>query len=330
LFSVEQYEMGINKPRVSIGLPVFNGEKYLAEALDSILAQTYANFELIISDNASTDSTEEICQAYAARDQRIHYVRNEKNLGASENFNRVFKLSSGVYFKWATHDDSCASTFLERCVEVLDRDPSVVLCYTRAQVIDEHGVVLLDYDAKPGVSSPEPRERFYECICVRHPQITIVPVMVFGLIRASTLKKTRLIGNYTSSDGVLLGELALRGRFYEVPEFLFSYRRHREQSCMAYGRYRVGAWYDPRKAGKITFPHWRLLIEHFNSVGRVLRSWYERVRCYVYLFWWARMTWKGLAKDLIWGPLEKLSPDSLMAIQRLKRRLDAVGWFSAS
>jgi glycosyltransferase involved in cell wall biosynthesis len=87
-------------PRVSIGLPVFNGEKYLAEALDSILSQTYRDFKLIISDNASTDRTEQICREYAAKDRRIRYYRNEKNIGAPKNFNRVFELSSGKYFRW--------------------------------------------------------------------------------------------------------------------------------------------------------------------------------------------------------------------------------------
>jgi glycosyltransferase involved in cell wall biosynthesis len=95
-------KLGRDKPRLSIGMPVFNGEKYLKEALDSILAQTYSDFELLISDNASTDRTEQICREYAAKDRRIRYYRNEKNIGAPKNFNRVFELSSGKYFRWAT------------------------------------------------------------------------------------------------------------------------------------------------------------------------------------------------------------------------------------
>ena len=91
-------------PLVSIGMPVFNGEDYVEAALDSILTQTFTNFELIISDNASTDRTEEICNDFADSDDRIRYYRQEKNLGAAANFNRVFELSSGKYFKWAAHD----------------------------------------------------------------------------------------------------------------------------------------------------------------------------------------------------------------------------------
>jgi len=116
-----------HKPRVSIGLPVYNGENYLEEAIDSILAQTYKDFELIISDNASTDRTPDICQAYANKDPRIRYYRNEKNIGAAVNFNRVFELSSSEYFKWAAHDDIIAPDYISECIEILDNDDSIVL-----------------------------------------------------------------------------------------------------------------------------------------------------------------------------------------------------------
>ena len=89
--------MSNNKPRISIGMPVFNGEKFIAETLDSLLTQTYSDFELIISDNASTDNTEQICRKYASKDPRINYFRNKSNFGAAKNYNRVFKLSSGEY-----------------------------------------------------------------------------------------------------------------------------------------------------------------------------------------------------------------------------------------
>ena len=104
--------MSENEPRVSIGMPVYNGEKYLEEAIQSILAQTYSDFELVISDNASTDKTQEICLEYAARDSRVRYHRNEKNLGAAPNYNRTFELSTGQYFKWADYDDLLAEEFL--------------------------------------------------------------------------------------------------------------------------------------------------------------------------------------------------------------------------
>lgn len=287
-------------PRVSVGLPVYNGENYLAETLDSLLSQVFADFELIISDNASTDATEEICRSYAAQDRRIRYYRNDVNLGAARNFCRLFDLASGEYFKWASHDDLCAPTYLERCVEALDRDPRVVLCYTRAQAIDKHGNVVLNFNSKPKLGSLRPRERFFTSVCVDHPQITIVPSIIFGVIRADILKKTPLIGNYVSSDGVLLGELALHGQFYEVPEFLFYYRHHAQQSWRATGgRWAAEAWFDPQRAGRLTFPVWRLLFEHLISIGRAAPPWLDRAWCYAYMGYWIRLRWRGLVKDLM-------------------------------
>ena len=118
-------------PRVSIGLPVYNGERWLAEALDSLLAQTYSDFELIISDNGSTDDTQAICEEYAARDRRIRYIRQEINRGLAWNWNCVFEESAGDYFKWAACDDLYHPTFLERCVQILDQYPDVAWCHTR-------------------------------------------------------------------------------------------------------------------------------------------------------------------------------------------------------
>src|SRR3989442_255266 len=129
------------RPRVSVGMPVYNGERYLAEAVDSLLAQTYEDFELIICDNASTDRTGEIARSYAARDTRVRYARNEKNLGAGGNFRRAVALASGEYFRWAASDDVCAPQSLARCVEVLDQEPAAVLAYPSTRFIDEHGRV---------------------------------------------------------------------------------------------------------------------------------------------------------------------------------------------
>ena len=92
-------------PRISIGMPVYNGEQFLAGALDSVLTQDFEDFELIISDNASEDGTQKICLDYAARDRRIRYYRNEMNIGGSRNHSRVFELSAAEYFKWAHYDD---------------------------------------------------------------------------------------------------------------------------------------------------------------------------------------------------------------------------------
>ncbi|KXK25428.1 MAG: glycosyltransferase [Candidatus Brocadia sinica] len=285
-----------NKTRVSIGLPVFNGEMHLEEAIDSILSQTYSDFELIISDNASTDKTQEICKAYEARDRRICYYRNEKNLGAARNFNRVFELSSGEYFKWAAHDDLLTPDFLLRCVEVLDHDASVVLCYPRTEIIDEHGKFLRNYDVKLNTDSPKPHERFHDLICIFHGCYQI-----FGLIRASALKMTSLIGNFTGSDRNLLVELGLINRFYEIPERLFFSRDHPQRSIRHVSFYSRAAWFDPAKERQVAFPHWKRFLEYLRSLRRASLNRYERARCYLHMVQWLGMkfNWQWLLKDLI-------------------------------
>jgi glycosyltransferase involved in cell wall biosynthesis len=274
--------MSDGKSRVSIGLPVFNGEKYLAEALDSILAQTFADFELIISDNASTDRTPEICRAYTARDSRVRYFRNETNLGAARNFDRVFELSSGEYFKWAAHDDVCAPEFLERCVKVLDQDASVVLCHPRTTIIDEQGRPMFRYIVKLDTDSTRPHERFREVIGVRHWCF-----QVFGVARASVLRMTPLIAGYTGSDRNLLAELGLFGRIHEIPEYLFFRRDHPQTSTSMFpdNRKRM-AWFDPTRAGWVRFPSWLKFRGYFMSVMRVPMSGYERMLCFIHLSRW--------------------------------------------
>jgi glycosyltransferase involved in cell wall biosynthesis len=288
--------MSDNRPRVSIGLPVFNGENYLEEALDSILAQTYTDFELIISDNASTDRTPEICKAYAARDRRIRYYRNETNLGAAKNYNRVFELSSGEYFKWAAHDDLCAPELLARCVEVLDHEPEAIMCYAKTILIDEQGEVIEYHHDGFDLRSPKPHERFRQFF---HSSAWCHPV--FGVIRANILKKTALIGNFASSDKVLLGELAILGKCYEVPEYLAYRRIHPQISTKASaGDEERATWFDPTMRGRVLVPRWKRFLEHIKAIRCAPLTWYERVSCYIELgrFYLAPGRFKGVARDL--------------------------------
>lgn len=281
-------------PRVTIGLPVRNGADFVSQAIESILAQSFREFELIISDNASTDNTEEICRRYMGQDERISYVRYDRNVGAARNHNRLLEMAHGEFFKWAAHDDLIAPEYLARCVEVLDRDGSVVVCHARTKEIDEHGTVLKEYPPLD-VGSDKSSERFRQCVCVPHSQDVI-----FGVIRTDALRKTRLFGVYSSSDRVLLGELALLGRFYEVPEFLFFKRDHPQAHWHVYPtRHCRIAWYDPAKAGAITFPHWRLLREHWAAVMRTPMHRYERLRCFGHLGRWIRAYDGPLARELL-------------------------------
>jgi len=250
-------------PRVSIGLPVFNGENYIREALESILAQTFSDFEVIISDTASEDKTPEICQAYASRDGRFRYHRYEHNPGAAENFNRVFELSRGEYFKWAAHDDLIAPDFLLRCINVLDNHRDIVLCHPKARLIDESGRVVADYDVQLRTGSPRPCTRFHDLVWVRHWCL-----QAYGLIRRKALEMTDLHGQYASSDRVLLIQLALLGPFHEIPEYLFFSRSHGERgSMLVKDLHAYAAWYDPTKKGKLVLPASTLASEHLRAVA---------------------------------------------------------------
>jgi glycosyltransferase involved in cell wall biosynthesis len=273
----------LHMPRVSIGMPIYNAERYLAAALDSLLAQTYDDFELVICDNASTDSTQAICEQYAARDTRIHYHRNAANVGAAANFNRCFELATGEFFKWSAHDDLCEPTFLKQCVDILDAEPGCVLAYPRARIIDADGQTLEDYDHKLPTDSQSPFVRFSSLLrghrCFE----------IFGLIRRDALASTPVMGNYSHGDGVLLGRLALLGTFREVPEYLFLARQHAEQSMQMIGDHESFAeWFDPANKGKTLFPNWRIFWEFSVSIHRVRIPLAQRVRCYAAI---ARQAW---------------------------------------
>src|SRR5438128_323622 len=127
------------KPLVSIGVPIYNEAQHLAEALDSLLAQDYENIEIMISDNASTDATPQICEEYVAKDPRIRYQRNETNVGSFDNFNGVFKLARGEFFMWAAGHDLRHPSQVSRCVEAMLEDPRIVLCYSQMIWIDSNG-----------------------------------------------------------------------------------------------------------------------------------------------------------------------------------------------
>lgn len=294
-------ENEIHPPRVSIGLPVYNGENFIQETLDSLLAQTFQNFELIICDNASTDRTETICREYATKDKRIRYYRNSENLGAAKNYNRTFELSTGQYFKWAAHDDLCAPEFLERCVEILDTCPSVILCYPQEHWIDDKGNIIKTNSDLLNLRSPKVTQRFKQYHDIWY-QRGYMPAMVFGLIRANELNKTKLIEEYVWADLPLCAELALRGEFYEIPEYLFFYRYHSQTSRALRkksGNSSVLTWYNPNKKKAIAMLNWNLLLQYIKVINRVPLNLYEKVYCYFQMGRWASWKWKKLIWELV-------------------------------
>jgi len=284
-------------PKVSIGLPVYNGENFLSQALDSLLSQTYSDFELVISDNASTDRTKEISQACAERDKRVRYFRYETNRGAAWNFNNVFELSAGKYLKWAAHDDICAPEFLERCVEVLERDPGIVVCFSKTVQIDAHGrhERKRDHIELPNLGSARAHERFHDMIAIPHECEA-----VFGVIRRDVLRQTPLIGNYISSDRVLLVLLSTYGRLHELPDYLFFQREHAGRSVR--GReHEVTSWFDPARGQVIVFPFWRISWEFAMAAIRGGTGVGERLRCLGEVVKWGKQEWRDYKGDLSSG-----------------------------
>jgi glycosyltransferase involved in cell wall biosynthesis len=245
-------------PLVSIGLPVFNGEPYLRAAIDSLLAQTLTDLELIISDNASTDGTADICREYAARDARVRYVRNDTNIGLNRNCNQVIRMSVGQYFKLAASDDICHPDLVRRCVEVLNDDGTVVSAYAKTRFIDPDGNYLAVSDPGWHLMTDRPEARLQHVIASGH-----WVNLFFGLTRASTLAQTRLFAPYANGDYRLLGELCLRGKFYEVPDFLFFRRLHPEASSQNNNI----AWQSEFfKTKRRQLPFWSLCFDHARTI----------------------------------------------------------------
>jgi glycosyltransferase involved in cell wall biosynthesis len=284
--------MGNQPPRVSIGLPVYNGENFLEEAIVSILSQTYEDFELIISDNASTDLTEKICRKYAAQDARVDYSRNTENIGGMNNANLTFRRSRGEYFRFAGHDDVYAPDLLERLVTELDQRPETTVCYAATVKIDGQGNEIgvcypTEGTAKTAV------DRFRELVLSSQPGGAI-----YGLIRSDILRQTSLLRNYTGSDYNLLCELALRGPFHLVPERLFFNRFH-DGNVYKDPRGRM-AWARPdlARSGRPTLPNWLRLRHYIRILAAAPLSLKERVSCAMIVLQWVRMKWLSLGLDL--------------------------------
>jgi glycosyltransferase involved in cell wall biosynthesis len=293
-------------PTVSIGLPVYNGARFLTEAIESILAQTFADFELIISDNASSDQTPEICRAYAARDRRIRFYRQEQNLGAARNFNLVFERAGGQYFKWAAHDDIIHPTYLARCVAALEADPHAVLCQSALEIVDGSRGQREVYDHIAfGTDRPRQSDRLAARLRARRC------TEVFGVIRRDALLGTALIADHVGADRTLLIELALRGRFAGVPELLFVNRDHPERFTRRNKTLRAQAeWYAPAGPARRVLRTWtlyaiclRLVRAHVTDPPERLRCYREMIRSLAY-----RRRWFRLALE----PIEAIAPRAFL------------------
>ena len=231
-------------PRLSIGMPVYNGEDFIAEAIRSHLEQDFTDFELIVSDNCSDDSTPEIVKEFTEADPRVTYSRNATNIGGPANFNRLFRLATGELFRWAAADDRIEPGYLSKVVGLLDNDPGVAIGHAESVLIDPSSEPMLEMDQgflggdgyleaiklvpPPGddrFHSPFPHKRIDAIINNNHRNFYI-----FGVMRRATMLQTRLHGTFYGGDRTFLVEMAMRGTFRKVPEPLFASRSHAKNS----------------------------------------------------------------------------------------------------
>ena len=263
-------------PPLTVGLPVYNGADFLADAVKSILGQTFGDFELIIADNASTDGSLDIAHESAAADGRVRVLPAITNRGAAWNWNRTVHEATGDVFRWACHDDLLCPRNLEVCVETMaDAPADVVLVYPRTELIDEQGRHIGDYDDVCDLRQPRPHERFQVVVRDLH---LINPI--FGVHRIEALRSTGLMGGFGRADTVLMGEIALRGQVWEVPERLFRRRIHSAMSMEVHG---IGedldAFYDTNSDTPASLPFTRVLRGHLAAIATAPLSGPDRLRC---------------------------------------------------
>jgi len=287
-------------PRLlSVGLPVFNGENYLESALDSVLSQTFDDFELVVSDNASTDRTAELVLSRASADDRIRYVRHPENLGAAPNYNSTLAMSEASrYYVWIAHDDVLYPRFFEVCIDALEADPAAVLSFTKTVSLDQDAVEGEVFASRPALEDPGASVRFADAINQRRRNYP-----VFGVMRRSALDRTHLHGSYTGSDRTLVAEMALQGPFIEVDEVLFGLREHEEKSVRqgsGAGLWGRDIWFDTANAEKITLPRWRRFGYYILASVKLPANATEKIKCVLEVARWLfDRNWKTLTLDLV-------------------------------
>ncbi len=293
------------QPLISIGLPVFNGQNYLSQAIESVLNQSYFNFELVISNNGSTDNTSSICETYARKDERIRYHEFDRNYGASINYNKTFELAKGKYFKWLAHDDLLTEQNLTKSVEVLESDGKVVLCGSAKTNLDANGKIIDTFNYE-GLHLTQINTLLRFRTLLRHfaHSFTDADLILTGLMRTDILKQTILIANYTSADFTLLADLILKGKFIVLGEALYQRRIHHGISTSVHNKNpneakkispkekivhkshaEIAKWYDPE--GKVRhLPHITWLRELIRSVKKNNFKTFERLKLYMMSYMW--------------------------------------------
>jgi len=286
------------QPLITIGMPVYNSQRHLRQALDSLLGQTYGDFVMVISDNASTDGTADICQEYVRRDPRVQYFRNPVNIGMTGNFNRVFELTKTKYIKWSTADDFSAPEMLADALPVMEGDPSIVVCYPQTVIVDGDGVEQDRYYDNLHLMQDDPAERFLQLI----DNIHLVNHHL-GLLRTDAVRRTRLFGKHVSADIGFLAELSLYGKFYEVRKPQFFRRFHEDSSSWKRGdQDQEARRFHAANVRRVPFQSWRYHGTFSRAVLRSPLSVGKKIkllgRLSQVMYWDGRSLYEDLRRDI--------------------------------
>jgi glycosyltransferase involved in cell wall biosynthesis len=266
---------GETRPLVSFGLPVWNSADTIRRSVDSVLAQELRDFEVVVSDNASTDGTFEILHGYAAAEPRLRLFRNPENLGQIENFNRVLALARGRYFRWIGADDWLEPAYAARCAELLEREPDAVAATTWFRVHADDGREMYEEYAGEKPDSADPARRLARMLRLFHAGYTKYDP-VYSLIRRDALERTGRMRNMQQADWMLAAELALLGRFVHVPACL----AHRSWSPQLLADHdALMERYHPKRKHEIASTPGRLLRELRAIFRAAPLTSLQRARC---------------------------------------------------
>ncbi len=280
-------------PLITIGVPVYNASAHLRSTLDSLLAQTFTDFELVVSDNASTDSTQDIVEEYRRKDRRIRYERHAVNIGANGNYAGLIGMARGALFKWSSASDWCAPTFLERCKSVLLAHEDTVLVAPRTRLFEDSTAEYRDYEWDLEVLDETPSERLK-----RVASDLALNNAMNGLIRTAALRSAGAMGPYIGADVVLMGELALRGKFRLVEERLFYRRMDVATATAMQARSAVWTHHYPTRSARSLFQGAKRHLGWAKGVVRAPIPLSERTRAMLHVarrcYWDKGAFWRDL------------------------------------
>lgn len=285
----------MSAPRITVGLPVYNGQKYLEAAIESHLAQSFGDFELVISDNGSTDATGDICGRYAQLDARVKYLKSPINRGILWNHRRVLEPvdPSTPYFRWAGADDILEPGLLAAMVEVLDTRPEIEAVMPATKNIDEEGTVIRTMERSLNLESPDVFERARQILLANYQH-----VIAYGLLRAPSLRRMRTGPHYIGWDPVFIWELALRGPVFQLVEPALLRRFHRGSISRVKTVKEMRKWVEPGTSAGMNFPHWAWAYERTRSLLATPMNLGEKLRITMFLMRTTLWQRQQLARDI--------------------------------